>query len=201
MLVELRIEGMGVIDAATVVLGPGLTALTGETGAGKTILVEAINLLDGGRADGSIVRAGCDEARVEGRFVIDGDEHVVARVVPADGRSRGYIDGRLATATPLAQLGAPHCGLHGQHAHQSLLSTAAQRGALDRFGDVASGELHAARRRMGELDAARAEVGGDARTRLREADLLRFQLAELEAAQLLDHDEDTELARRQDELA
>jgi len=201
MLVELRIEGMGVIDAATVVLGHGLTALTGETGAGKTILVEAINLLVGGRADGSIVRAGCDEARVEGRFVVDGDEHVVARIVPADGRSRGYIDGRLATAAQLAELGARTVDLHGQHAHQSLLSTVAQRAALDRFGDVDVGPLHTARRRIAEIDAALAEVGGDARTRLREVDLLRFQLNELEAAELVDPDEDAELARRQDELA
>src|SRR6478609_9528568 len=155
MLVELRIEGMGVIDAATVVLGPGLTALTGETGAGKTILVEAINLLVGGRADGSIVRAGCDEARVEGRFVVDGDEHVVARIVPADGRSRGYIDGRLATAAQLAELGARTVDLHGQHAHQSLLSTVAQRAALDRFGDVDVGPLHAARRRRRPQPTAR----------------------------------------------
>src|SRR3954453_9005511 len=154
MLVELRIEGMGVIDAATVVLGPGLTALTGETGAGKTILVEAINLLDGGRADGSIVRAGCDEARVEGRFVVDGDEHVGARVVPADGRSRGYIDGRMATAKKITDLGARIVDLHGQHAHQSLLSMAAQRGALARFGDVDVAGLHAARFLIAELDPA-----------------------------------------------
>src|SRR6478735_2100914 len=192
---------MCVVEELEVVLGAGLTALTGETGAGKTMLVEAISLLVGGRADPQIVRSGHTEARVEGRFELGDDEHVVTRVVPAEGRSRGYIDGRLATAAQLAELGAGAVDLHGQHAHQSLLSTVAQRAALDRFGDVDVGPLHSARRRIAEIDAALAEVGGDARTRLREGDLLRFQLNELEAAELVDPDEDAELARRQDELA
>ena len=106
MLTELRIDGMGVIESTAVVLGAGLTALTGETGAGKTMLVEAISLLVGGRADPTIVRTGYAEAWVEGRFVLADDEFVVARVVPADGRSRGYINGRLATAGQLAELAA-----------------------------------------------------------------------------------------------
>ncbi|HTH07615.1 MAG TPA: AAA family ATPase, partial [Ilumatobacteraceae bacterium] len=124
MLHELHIESLGVIDRLELVLGGGLTALTGETGAGKTMLVEAISLLVGGRADASMVRPGAGEARVEGRFVVDDQEYVVARVIPADGRSRAYVNGRLATAANLAELGERTVDLHGQHAHQSLLAGA-----------------------------------------------------------------------------
>ena len=143
---------MGVIESLDLVLRPGLTAFTGETGAGKTMLVEAINLLVGGRADPTVVRTGAAEARVEGRFVVGDDENVVARVVPADGRSRAYVNGRLATAATLAEHGARIVDIHGQHAHQSLLSTAAQRDALDRFcGD----RPRAVARRPGAADRDR----------------------------------------------
>src|SRR5690349_10930433 len=118
-----------------------MTVVTGETGAGKTLLVEAVELLVGGRADGGLVRAGVDEARVEGRFV-DAEtdaEVVVARVVPGSGRSRAYVNGRLATAAELAQIGARFVDLHGQHEHQSLLAPATQRRALDELaGDAAA---------------------------------------------------------------
>src|SRR5215218_6089339 len=98
MLAELHIENLGVIEHATLVLGDAMTALTGETGAGKTMLVEAIDLLVGGRADASVVRTGAAEARIDGRFMIDREtELVLSRVVPADGRSRAYVNGRPAT--------------------------------------------------------------------------------------------------------
>src|SRR5437588_12265659 len=106
MLVELAVGDLGVIEALRLLFSPGMTALTGETGAGKTLLVEAIELLVGGRADGVLVRPGAGEARVEGRFVVDETETVLARVVPAKGRSRAYVDGRLATAGELAGVGA-----------------------------------------------------------------------------------------------
>src|SRR6059058_5817454 len=146
MLVELAVHDLGVIADLSLVFGPGMTALTGETGAGKTLVVEAIELLVGGRADGVLVRRGAAEARVEGRFVVDDDERVLARVVPARGRSRAYIDGRMATATELATIGAEVVDLHGQHTHQSLLSVAAQRLALDHFGSIELGPLLEARR-------------------------------------------------------
>ena len=132
MLTELHIENLGVIERLELMLGAGLTALTGETGAGKTMLIDAIELLVGGRADTSIVRHGADEARVDGRFVAaDGTETILSRVVPAVGRSRAYVNGRLATVTLLADAAADAVDLHGQHAHQHLLSTATQRAALD----------------------------------------------------------------------
>jgi DNA repair protein RecN (Recombination protein N) len=201
MLQELHIESMGVIDRLDLVLHSGLTAFTGETGAGKTMLVEAINLLVGGRADPSIVRAGASEARVEGRFVVGDDEYVVSRVIPTDGRSRAYVNGRLATAATLAELGERTVDLHGQHAHQSLLSTAAQREALDRFCGTDLGPLRAARARLTEIDAALAALGGDQRSRAREIDLLRFQVGELANAAVDDADEDEHLSAEEDALA
>ena len=131
MLLELHVVDLGIVADLDLVLGAGLTAITGETGAGKTLLVEALELLVGGRADTSLVRDGADEARVEGRFVDPeaGTEIVLTRVVPRDGRSRAYIDGRLATVGELAERGAGLVDLHGQHAHQTLLDPAVQRGA------------------------------------------------------------------------
>ena len=107
MLVELAVGDLGVIDALRLLFSPGMTALTGETGAGKTMLVEAIELLVGGRADAMLVRPGATEATVEGRFVDDDDEIVLTRVVPADGRSRAYVNGRLApvSATQMSPAG------------------------------------------------------------------------------------------------
>ena len=201
MLLELHIESLGVIERLDLVLGGGLTALTGETGAGKTMLVEAISLLVGGRADASMVRPGATEARVEGRFVLGDEEYVVARVIPADGRSRAYLNGRLATAGNLAELGARLVDLHGQHAHQSLLTAAAQREALDRYARTDLGPLRAARARLTEIDAALAALGGDSRVRAREVDLLRFQATELDAAELTSVDEEETLAAEHDVLA
>ncbi len=201
MLTELHIEDLGVIDTLDLVFGAGLTALTGETGAGKTMLIEAINLLVGGRADTAIVRPGSAEARVEGRFVIDDDEYVLARVVPADGRSRAYVNGRLATVSTLSEIGARLVDVHGQHAHQSLLGTSTQRAALDRYGAVDLEALRQARGRLTEIDASLAALGGDTRSRARELDLLRFQVAELSAASLDSVDEEAELDQLEDVLA
>ena len=201
MLAELHIENFGVIESATIVLKDGLSALTGETGAGKTMVVEAINLLMGQRADASVVRPGADELRVEGRFVAaDGTERVLCRVVPRDGRSRAYVDGRLATVNHLSELGAELVDLHGQHEHQSLLTAPAQRAALDAFADIDLSTLRAARAQVTEIDAALATMGGDERARAREIDLLRFQVDEISRAELSDPDEDAALERSIDLL-
>ncbi len=145
------------------------------------------------------MRDGATEAHVEGRFVCPGtgEETVLARVIPREGRSRAYVDGRLATAAELAERGAELVDLHGQHAHQSLLDPAVQRGALDRYaGAVALDALEsyrAARAATRAVDAELASLGGDARARAREIDLLRYQVEEIAAARLEDPAEDVAL--------
>jgi len=207
MLVELHVVDLGIVADLSLVLGPGLTAITGETGAGKTLLVEAVDLLVGGRADAGLVRDGAAEARVEGRFVHPetGDETVLARVVPRDGRSRAYVDGRLATVGELAEAGRALVDLHGQHAHQSLLDPSIQRGALDRYAGApaldALDAYRAARAAVRDLDAELAALGGDARARAREIDLLRYQVQEITAAALDDPAEDVALEAEEALLA
>ena len=202
MLTELHIENLGVIERIEIMLGPGLTAVTGETGAGKTMLVEAIELLVGGRADSSMVRHGADEARLDGRLITpDGTEMVLTRVIPTSGRSRAYVNGRLATVASLAEAAADAVDLHGQHAHQSLLSTATQRAALDEYGAIDLEPLRAARARLTEIDAELAALGGDERARAREIDLLRFQVDELDAADVVDAGEDERLDAEESVLA
>lgn len=200
-LVELAVDDLGIIEHARLLFGPGMTALTGETGAGKTLLVGAIDLLLGGRADPSMVRTGAAEAVVEGRFALGQDDLVLTRVVPAEGRSRAYVDGRLATAATLAERAAELVDLHGQNAHQSLLSTPVQREALDRSAGVDLGPLRDAHEERRRIADALAGLGGDAGARAREADLLRYQLAELDAAALTAPDEDDVLVAEEDVLA
>lgn len=194
MLEELSVRQLGVIDELSLTFAPHLTAVTGETGAGKTLVVEAIELLVGGRADSRLVRPGATEARVDGRFrVPGGDEVVISRVVPRDGRSRAYLDGRPASQSELAELGATLVDLQGQHAQQSLLAPAAQRDALDRYAGIDPGPRRAARAELRRLEAELAACGGDDASRARQRDFLRFQLDELDAARLEDGDEDERL--------
>jgi len=201
MLVELRVRDLGVIESVALDLGPGMTALTGETGAGKTLLVEALELLVGGRADPSLVRPGADEALVEGRFAVDDDEVILARAVPATGRSRAWIDGRMAPVSALAEAGARLLELHGQHSQQSLLESGAQRRALDAFAGIDLVPLAAARARRRALHEELEALGGDDRARARQADLLRYQLSEIDAAGLADPYEDDTLTEEEDRLA
>jgi DNA repair protein RecN (Recombination protein N) len=201
MLIELRVRDLGVIESVSLDLRSGMTALTGETGAGKTLLVDALELLVGGRADPSLVRPGAAEALVEGRFTVDDDEVILARAVPAQGRSRAWIDGRMAPVSALAEAGARLLELHGQHAQQSLLDAAAQRRALDAYAGVDLDPLTAARARRRAIQAELEALGGDDRARARQADLLRYQLSEIDAAGLEDPDEDDSLAEEEDRLA
>lgn len=205
MLVELRVRDLGIIEDTTVLFGPGLTAITGETGAGKTLLVGAISLLLGARADGGLVRRGAAEARVEGRFVADDDEEVVVtRVLAAEGRSRAYVDGGLATVAELAARTTTLVDLHGQHAHVRLLEPGAWRALLDDYAGAAASDARRryreARGAHREIDQRLAALGGDTRARARELDLLRFQLDEIAAAAIADLDEDAHLAAEEELL-
>ena len=205
MLSELRVENLGIIAELSVTLGAGLTVITGETGAGKTLIVDALDLLTGGRADPQLVREGAAEARVEGRFDDGDDEVVLARVIPAVGRSRGYINGRLATVAELAERGRLLVDLHGQHAHQSLLAPAEQRALLDRFAGpkaaTALAALRTARTTARGFTEELATFGGDERARAREVDLLRYQLDEIDAAGIADGGEDDRLLAEAELLA
>ena len=201
MLVELSVRDLGVISELSLTLGPGMTAVTGETGAGKTLIVEAIELLTGGRADPVLVRPGAEEASVEGRFLCGEDERILSRVVPASGRSRAYLDGRMAQLASLSEVAEDMVDLHGQHGHQSLLRPAGQRQALDTYAGVDLAPLLQSRRRVRELADQLAALGGDARARARELDLLEHQLTEIDQAQLEDTDEDARLASEEEVLA
>jgi len=191
MLEELRIQNLGVIEELSLVLPRGSIAVTGETGAGKTMVVSAIQLLMGGRAEPDMVRVGADQATVEGRFVdAEGIEVVVSRVIPVGGRSRAYLDGSLATATSLQERIGPLIDLHGQHAQQSILQRpATQRDALDRFAGIDRAPLRNARADISAIDAALADLGGDATERARQIDLLRYQLDEVRQADIASADE------------
>ena len=206
-LLELRVTDLGIIEELSVLLERGLTVVSGETGAGKTLVMTALALLGGARADSSMVRAGASEARIEGRFFDPAieDEIVLVRVVPLDGRSRAYVNGGLVTIGELSERCGSLVDLHGQHSHQSLLDPAIQTNLLDRFsGDPASGALtdyRAARSKLSEAQRKLEDLGGDERARAREMDLLKFQIDELVSASLSDPDEGDSLEAQEELLA
>ncbi|HEX7290782.1 MAG TPA: AAA family ATPase, partial [Conexibacter sp.] len=176
MLFELRVENLLLIERAELRLGPGLNVLTGETGAGKTMLAHALDLLLGGKARNGIVRPGSEEAYVEGVFALDArtrellgerlpadaDELVLARRVWSDGRTRAYLAGRAATVADLREVGAELLAFYGQHEHRRLMLASAQLEVLDGFcgpqqrgrraaAAAAHAEVRAALRRAHEL--------------------------------------------------
>ena len=200
MLEELRISSLGVIDESVLELGPGFTAITGETGAGKTMVVTALGLLLGGRADSGAVRTGAKSARVEGLVrsdspalaaavdavggEVEDGRLVLARQISAEGRSRAFAGGAAVPVSSLAALADPLVAVHGQSDQHRLLRPAAQRDALDSFAGAKALRLRA---RFGEryaalraTEAELADVVESARERAREADLLRFGLGEVE---------------------
>jgi DNA repair protein RecN (Recombination protein N) len=204
VLEELRITGLGVIESATLELGPGLTVITGETGAGKTMVVTALGLLLGGRGDTGAVRMGRASARVEGSLRVTGlpqvalaveeaggvveDDHVLlARNISAEGRSRAYVGGASVPVSQLAEVAEPLVAVHGQSEQHRLLQPRAQRDALDAYGGEQTAALVSSYRALyAELRQAEeelADVVAHARERAREADLLRFGLAEIEAVE------------------
>ena len=195
MLLALRIQNFTVVEEVEVAFGPGLTVLTGETGAGKSILVDALGLLLGGRADAALVRTGAEDAVVEAVFQRTealgarlaalglpdaGDEVSVRRVVGAAGRSRVHVNGALATVTLLGQLLRGLLDIAGQHAHVALLQPAFQRSLLDRLGGVppAREGYRAVHTSLLAVDRQLAELSGPlADERL---ELLRFQASEVD---------------------
>ena len=204
MLLELRIENLLLIDRAELRPGDGLTAVTGETGAGKTVLAHALDLLLGGKPRSGIVRPGTSEAYVEGAFEPpaglledpeladlwervgppDQGEVLLARRVSAEGRTRAYVQGRSATAADLRDLGGRLVAFFGQHEHRKLTVAAAQLELLDGFCGAEhlalcdrAAEAHAGvREAERDLEALRGRAG----TRDRDLDLLAFEIEEIE---------------------
>jgi DNA repair protein RecN (Recombination protein N) len=198
MLHELRVENLLLMERAELRLAPGLNMLTGETGAGKTLLAHALDLLLGGRARRGIVRPGAPEAYVEGVFELPpglagserlpsgAEEIVLARRVWPDGRTRAYVCGRAATQADLQELGSRLLSFYGQHEHRKLMLSAAQLEVLDAFcGAEQLGRrdrLRAAYERVRDLQQRAGELRELAGARDRELDLLMFELGEIEAA-------------------
>lgn len=220
MLEEIRIRSLGVIESSTLELGPGLTVITGETGAGKTMVVTALGLLLGGRADPGAVRTGAKHARVEGvlgvadlpEVVVAVEESggevedgrvVLARNVAAEGRSRAWVGGAAVPVSGLASVAEPLVAVHGQSDQHRLLKQSAQREALDRFGGSAVAKAAASYSdlytRLIDVERELRAVVLSAQERAREADQLRFGLTEIEAVSP-EPGEDTALAAEEGRL-
>ena len=220
MIEEIWIRSLGVIGDARLPLGPGFTAITGETGAGKTMVVTALGLLLGERSDATVIRSGSQQAVVEGRWLVDpagavaerardaggdldGSELILARSVSAEGRSRAIIGGRTTPVGVLNEIGQQLVVVHGQSDQVRLRSATAQREALDRFAgaelSAVLADYQSVYRRwqsaQGELDVLVAEQD----RRSREADELRAAMAEIEAA-APKRGEDAELTEQADRL-
>jgi DNA repair protein RecN (Recombination protein N) len=223
VLLELRIENLLLIERAELRPGPGLTAITGETGAGKTVLAHALDLLLGGKPRSGIVRPGAREAYVEGVFDlppglleepelaelrerIDDDhestaEIVLARRVGAGGRTRAFVQGRSATAADLQMLGGRLLAFFGQHEHRRLTLASAQLDLLDRFSGrdhlAALHDLARAHARTRELERRLAELRERAGTRDRDLDLLAFEIEEIDALGPTEQEKESLLAERE----
>jgi len=222
VLLELRIENLLLIERAEMRFGAGLNTITGETGAGKTVLAHSLDLLTGGRPRSAIVRPGADEAWVEGTFAAPpglmddpalgeiaerlpaGEEIVLARRVAADsGRSSAFIAGRSASAADLRALGSRLLAFYGQHEHRKLTLATAQAELLDGFAGAEHRELldryRAAHADVVALERERDGLAAREGARERDIDLLRFELGEIEAASI-DPDELGELEAERDRL-
>jgi DNA repair protein RecN (Recombination protein N) len=185
MLDELRVENLGIIGSASIEPGPGLVAVTGETGTGKTLLLGALRLLRGDSASPDRIGPHGPESEVEGRFVLGEDEIVAARRVTAS-RSRAYLDGAMVPAKALTARFDGLIEIVAQHEHVTLGRESSLRRTVDGLMDPAGRELVAAYREawkaLADLEREAKEVGGDERLLARELDLLRHQAAEIEAA-------------------
>ncbi|MGH8304634.1 MAG: DNA repair protein RecN, partial [Steroidobacteraceae bacterium] len=203
MLTHLQIRDFAIIDAVELELRAGLTVLTGETGAGKSILVDALQLLAGGRAGAEVVRHGAERAEVSGTFDLShaprelkqwleeqsvgaGAELVVRRVVGADGRSRAYLSGQSVSAQSLREAGSILIDIHGQHEFQSLTRGGPQRELLDGYGSLTAltGQVGIAHRVWLGLLNRTLDLESKARDRDAKLELLRYQAQELDGLKL-----------------
>lgn len=214
MLVELRIRNFAIIEEAALEFGPGLNVLTGETGAGKTIILSALGLLLGGRASPELVRSDAREAVIEGLFELEGEiaipalsseprpadqsELLIKRLIAEGGRSRVTVDGELATVQTLARLGSALVQVYGQHEQQSLLRAESHETILDRFTGLEKPlaryrELYA---HANEVKARLEELARLERERANIIELARFRVTELECAQLVAGEDDALISER-----
>ena len=203
MLEELSIQNYALIDRLVVRFSPGLNVLTGETGAGKSILVGSLSLLHGARGETSAIRTGTEEARVAGTFRVDGNADVAAwldargiecedgiviirRTVKSTGRGSIYVQSTPVTRGDLEELASLIFDLHGQHEHQSLLSEENHRKVVDRYGGLeeAASALHREFTELSALKRRFEHMESNERQRLREMDILQFAVAEIEEARL-----------------
>ena len=189
MLVELTVRGLGVIEDATITFGPGLTTLTGETGAGKTLLVDALAIVLGGRPPRGLVQPG-GVGYVEATFLRnDQTEVILAREIPSEGRAKAWVDGRAASLSVVTETAAGLCDIYGQHEHQTLLAPGAVRRSLDQFAGIDGEVLRAARSSVRQIEAERDGLGGNPQEIERDAQLLEHQISMIDAAQIVGADE------------
>src|SRR5579875_2469746 len=208
MLLELRAENYAVIDATVAEFGPGLNLLTGETGAGKSILIDALALLLGGKASSDFVRHGADKATVSCVFEstpgaetileangidADGDEIVLRREVGANGKGRVFVNNQPATVGALRQLAPELALVHAQSETLVAFDAAQQRLLLDRSAQIGGDSVAEAHARWRELREELAALNSAESDRLRQMDLWSFQAREIEAAAITDAEEDTRL--------
>lgn len=217
MLTLLRVQNFAIIEALEVELGPGLTVITGETGAGKSILVDALELVLGDRGRPEVVRSGAEQAEVEALFHIEEDapvrarleaagieiedELVVRRIVNAQGRTRAFVNGKLASASQLSELAAGLADISSQHEHHSLVHPSAHLDYLDAFAQLAPlreevATLHA---RLEALALDLANLEASVKGRAEREDLLRFQVREIDELELREV-EDQSLAKDRERL-
>jgi len=204
VLTHIAIKDLVIVSGLELELDAGMTALTGETGAGKSILIDALGLTLGEKADAGMIRAGCERAEVSADFDLsrnpearawlaeqaleDGDACLIRRVLARAGRARAFINGQAASSSQLRTLGDLLVDIHGQHAHQSLLRAAPQRQLLDGYGGLSAGATEVADlyRRYRDLDQRWQTLTAARDERAARLDLLRFQVDELDALALAD---------------